>query len=63
MVQSPVTVTTDPKSGDVVITLAGAAKAEGLPSKSGKMRLVATTSGFVAVPGTNLRLSLNLGHK
>jgi len=32
----------------------------GTPSASGKTIVVATTSGFVEVPGTSLRLSLNV---
>ena len=32
----------------------------GIPSKTGKTLLVATTSGFVPVAGTDLKISLNI---
>ena len=32
----------------------------GVPSSSGKTLVVATTNGFVAVTGTDLRVSLNV---
>jgi hypothetical protein len=32
----------------------------GTTSSSGKSLVVATTSGFVAVPGTDLRISINV---
>ena len=33
---------------------------DGVPSSSGKTLVVATTNGFVSVPGTDLKLSLNV---
>jgi len=33
---------------------------DGHPSHSGKSLVVATTSGFTDVPGTNLRISYNI---
>jgi len=32
----------------------------GVPSSSGKSLVVASSNGFVAVPGTDLKLSLNV---
>ncbi len=32
----------------------------GVPSKSGKTQIVATTNGFVAVAGSDIRVSLNV---
>ena len=32
----------------------------GVPSKSGKTNIVATTNGFTAVAGTDIRVSLNV---
>jgi len=32
----------------------------GVPSKSGKTNIVATTNGFVAVPDSDIRVSLNV---
>ena len=52
-----VEVTYDSKT--MVITIK--AKAElGVFSSSGKSKIVATTNGFVAVDGTNYKLSLNV---
>lgn len=45
------------KNGNIVIT---AALGAGTPSASGKTLIVATTSGFVPVPGSDLRVSLNV---
>ena len=32
----------------------------GVPSKSGKTNIVATTNGFIPVDGTDIRVSLNV---
>ncbi len=43
--------------GKVVITITPSG---GVVSKSGKSRVIATTSGFVGIPGTEYKLGLNL---
>lgn len=45
------------EGGVVVITIMPSG---GTISKSGKSKVIATTSGFVTVPGTDYKLGLNL---
>ena len=47
------------KSGEVVITVPNP-KTQLRKSQSGKTHIVASTGGFVPVPGTNVRVSLNV---
>ena len=48
---------TQEDSGEVVIRFIPDA---GILSKSGKSKVVATTSGFVSVAGTDMQVSLNV---
>jgi hypothetical protein len=48
----------DIKDGKLIITIN--LEEEGEPSKSGKNLLIASSKGNVDVPGTNLKLGLNL---
>jgi ABC-type taurine transport system ATPase subunit len=51
--------TTITLDGDDIVIRVNRSKVLG-PSKSGKTNLVASTGGFVAVPGSNISLSLNV---
>lgn len=42
------------------LTLTIDLKAKGAPSKSGKSQVIATTSGNVAIAGTNFKMGLNV---
>lgn len=49
----------DAKAKTIIVTMAYDPAKTYPASKTGKNAMVASTSGFIAVPGTDVRLSLN----